>query len=256
MYLKLLEKTKEIENDPICQKNFEGHIKPKSIKQGPSANGGGGGGETEKHSPDYIKGWTDAIQDVLDKKANPTDSDYKPKQTDNSEYDNGYNDCMDKIKNGLEEGVTLSKGGGKSNSGDLPQIPWEQPNDNSGNQGGNSDNQGGKSGDQEDNSDSSKSNADGDSEEDNKSNGDEEDENGGKNPSKSEAELLDLTPEELKDRQLKANDVIEKYKDKISGAFGDFVKKCKVSKQLKSGGLTIRGISNKPAWNAQLNTSI
>ena len=162
LYLKLLEKSKEIENDPICQKNFEGHIKPKSIKHGPSANGGGGGGETEKHSPDYIKGWTDAIQDVLDKKVDPTDSDYKPKQTDNNEYDNGYNDCMSKIKKGLEEGVTLSKGGGKGNSGDLPQIPWEQPNDNSDNKG-NSDNQGRKS-DKQNNNDndnhSSKSNND------------------------------------------------------------------------------------------------
>ena len=150
LYLKLLEKSKEIEKDPVCQKNFEGHIKPKSIKQGPNINGGGGGGEPEKHSPDYIKGWTDAIQDVLDKKVDPTDSDYKPKQTDNSEYDNGYNDCMSKIKKGLEEGVTLSKGGGKGNSGDLPQIPWEQPNDNSDNQGGNSGDKGGKSDKQND----------------------------------------------------------------------------------------------------------
>ena len=258
LYLKLLEKSKEIENDPICQKNFEGHIKPKSIKHGPSANGGGGGGETEKHSPDYIKGWTDAIQDVLDKKVDPTDSDYKPKQTDNNEYDNGYNDCMSKIKKGLEEGVTLSKGGGKGNSGDLPQIPWEQPNDNSDNKG-NSDNQGRKS-DKQNNNDndnhSSKSNNDesnSNSKEDNES---EDGENGDKNSSNPEAELLNLTPEELKNRELKANDIIEKYKDKISGAFGDFVKKCKVSKQLKSGGLSIRGISNKPAWNAQLNTSI
>lgn len=257
LYLKLLEKSKEVENDPICQKNFEGHIKPKSIKQNPNA-GGDGGGESEKHSPDYIKGWTDAIQDVLDKKVDPTDSDYKPKQTDNSEYDNGYNDCMGKIKKGLEEGVTLSKGGGKGNSGDLPQIPWEQPNDNSDNQGGNSDNQGGKS-DKQNNDDngSSENNADGESNDDSGEDaGSKDGENGDKNSSNPEAELLNLTPEELKDRKLKANDVIEKYKDKISGAFGDFVKKCKVSKQLKSGGLTIRGISNKPAWNAQLNTSI
>ena len=251
LYLKLLEKAKEIENDPLCKKSFEGHIKPKSIKQGPNTNGGGGG-EPEKHSPDYIKGWTDAIQDVLDKKTDLTDSDYKPKQTDNSEYDNGYNDCMDKIKRGLEEGVTLIKGGGSGKSGDLPQIPWEQPKDNSGSNGGKSDN---KNNDNSDNG-SSKSNNDesnSGSKEDTES---EDTENGDKNSSNTEAELLDLTPEELKNRELKANDIIEKYKDKISGAFGDFVKKCKVSKQLKSGGLSIRGISNKPAWNAQLNTAI
>lgn len=249
LYLKLLEKAKDIENDPLCKKSFEGHIKPKSVKQGPNIGGGGGGGEPEKHSPDYIKGWTDAIQDVLDKKVDPTDSDYKPKQTDNNEYDNGYNDCMDKIKKGLEEGVTLIKGGGTGKSGDLPQIPWEQPHDNSDNKGGKSDNQNNDNGSSERNNEETNS----DSKEDTEG---EDDENGDKNSPNTEAELLNLTPEELKNRELKANDIIEKYKDKISGAFGDFVKKCKVSKQLKSGGLSIRGISNKPAWNAQLNTAI
>lgn len=258
LYLKLIEKSKEIEKDPVCQKNFEGHIKPKSIKQGPNINGGGGGGEPEKHSPDYIKGWTDAIQDVLDKKVDPTDSDYKPKQTDNNEYDAGYNDCMGKIKKGLEEGVTLSKSSGSGKGGDLPEIPWEQPNDNSDGQG-NSGDKGGKSDKQNNDNDnsSSESDADGKSNDDSEEDaGSKDGENGDKNSSNPEAELLDLTPEELRNRKLKANDIIEKYKDKISGAFGEFVKKCKVSKQLKSGGLSIRGISNKPAWNAQLNTSI
>ena len=125
LYCKLIEKKDIIEKDDIV-KGMYGKIKPKSIskQQGPTPPPPPGG----KHSKDYVRGWTDAIADVVKKKVNPTDKNYKPKSTGNDEYDNGYNDCMKDIKQGLEDGIQLSdsqqQGGG---GGDLPQIPWDTP---------------------------------------------------------------------------------------------------------------------------------
>lgn len=128
LYMKLLkeyEKNKKqmdekLKNDP----KFNGKLTPGSIDEEP---GGGGDGlmGAKKHSDDYRKGWTDAIQDALDKKVDPKT--FKPKKSKN-DYDNGYNDAMSEMKEGMENGVKLSKGGsGGGGSSDLPEIPWETP---------------------------------------------------------------------------------------------------------------------------------
>ena len=161
LYLKLLEKAKELEKDKTLQdqcKEFEGTIKPKSInKQNGGGNGPQGGGQN--HSKDYIKGWTDAIQDTLDKKIDPLKD--KPKNTGNKEYDQGYSDAIDTIKKGLEDGVTMgsSSGGGNAPQSDLPEIPWEKDQQDSQPSGGSGD---GNSNDSQ-SSDSSDSNSDSDS---------------------------------------------------------------------------------------------
>jgi predicted metal-dependent peptidase len=136
LYLKLIEHIDELKNDPVCQKSFDGKIKPKSVnkQQGPTPPPMPSG----KHSKEYIDGWTDAIQDVLDKKVDPLDDKRQPKDTGVKDYDAGYEDCLGNIKQGLEEGVTLSDGGSSGNGGgsDLPQIPWDVDNQS---QGGGSD---------------------------------------------------------------------------------------------------------------------
>ena len=81
-----------------------------------------------RHSADFIKGWTDAIKDVVDKKVNPTDPNLKPKNTGNEEYDDGYNAAIDNMKKGIEDGIDISDSGGggkKGSQSDLPQIPWD-----------------------------------------------------------------------------------------------------------------------------------
>lgn len=142
LYLKLIEHDDAIKKDPVCQKSFDGKIKPKSVnkQQGPTPPPPPGG----KHSKEYIDGWTDAIQDVLDKKVDPLDDNRKPKDTGVEDYDTGYEDCLDNIKQGLEEGVTLSdsSSGGNAGGSDLPEIPWDV--DNQGGSSGSS----GKSSDQ------------------------------------------------------------------------------------------------------------
>ena len=143
LYLKLIEHIDELKKDPVCQKSFDGKIKPKSVnkQQGPTPPAMPGG----KHSKEYIDGWTDAIQDVLDKKVDPLDDKRQPKDTGVKDYDAGYEDCLGKIKQGLEEGVTLSDGSSSGNAAgsDLPQIPWDVDNQNQGGSSGS-----GKSGEQ------------------------------------------------------------------------------------------------------------
>ena len=129
LYLKLIEKQDKIENDPLCKEvnqDFGGKIKPKEVrkKEGPTPPPPPPSG---KHSDDFIKGWTDAIKDVVDKKVKPTDPNLKPKNTGNEEYDAGYNAAINNMKKGIEDGIDISDGGGggKGPQSDLPQIPWD-----------------------------------------------------------------------------------------------------------------------------------
>ena len=129
LYLKLIEKQDKIENDPLCKEvnqDFDGKIKPKEVrkKEGPTPPPPPPPG---KHSDDFIKGWTDAIKDVVGKKVKPTDPNLKPKNTGNEEYDAGYNAAINNMKKGIEDGIDISDGGGggKGPHSDLPQIPWD-----------------------------------------------------------------------------------------------------------------------------------
>lgn len=135
LYLKLIEEKDKIEKDPLCQE-ISGKIKPKEVRKqnGPTPPPPPPQG---KHSKDFIKGWTDAIKDVVDKKVDPTDTNLKPKKTGNNEYDAGYNSAIDNMKEGLENGIDISSNGGGNNGGgsDLPQIPWDTDNDSDGGSG-------------------------------------------------------------------------------------------------------------------------
>ena len=136
LYLKLLEHIEELKNDPVCQKSFEGKIKPKSVTkrkmppEPPSPPTPPGG----KPSKEFIDGWTDAIQDVLDKKVDPLDDKRQPKNTGVKDYDKGYETCIKTIKRGLEDGIQIKDGGSndKKEDGVLPQIPWDLDNQNPG----------------------------------------------------------------------------------------------------------------------------
>ena len=146
-YVKLLnsDKYKKMSKDALEQwakdhdvdDPFEGKgkLKPKSVDT--QDTGGGGGGPQEKHSPDYIKGWTDAINEVLDngieageKKMADVFAESKNGKV-SEDYAKGFGDAIGQIKKGLEEGIKLSKnndgGEQQSNNSDLPQIPWDTP---------------------------------------------------------------------------------------------------------------------------------
>ena len=336
LYLKLLEHQKEIENDATCQKTFDGNIKPKSVNKDNQDGQDGDGGLSEKHSKDYIDGWTNAIQDTLDKKVDPLDKNRKPSNTGNDEYDKGYEDCMSKIKEGMENGVSMSSNGGSSSGGgsDLPQIPWDTENDNKSNDNKSNDNKSNdnKSNDNESASDAAKraqdaankakiaannaqkngdenadelkdaakraqdaadkakqaannaeaavnngnkkeaekqtkiakdaadkacaeaeksnQNADNQS----KNNNSKASQSSGKDTGEPDKTPTDTDLEELKKRH---KDVIEKYRNKISGVFGEFLDKCRSSVTLKASGLGTETKHGKGStWNNKFTSNI
>ena len=65
-----------------------------------------------------------------------------------------------------------------------------------------------------------------------------------------------MTEEEKAQIKAKAEGIIKKYKEKISGAFGDFVKKCKNSVKCDPNGLANNTRKGKGAWNKQMDVAI
>lgn len=124
LYMKMIELNKnQQEQLEDMDEEFEGKIKPKKVNKqdgpGPTPPPPPGG----KVSDEFKKGWTDAIKDVLDKKVDPLKA--KPKE-EKGDYEKGYNTAIETIKKGLEQGITISKGGGgKGPSNGLPPIPWD-----------------------------------------------------------------------------------------------------------------------------------
>ena len=66
----------------------------------------------------------------------------------------------------------------------------------------------------------------------------------------------ELTEEEKAQIKAKAEGVIKRYKDKITGAFGDFVKKCRNSVKCDPNGLANNTRKGKGAWNKQMDVAI
>lgn len=63
------------------------------------------------------------------------------------------------------------------------------------------------------------------------------------------------TEADLKDIKERAKEIIENYKNKLSGDFGTFISKCKKSVELKKSGLSTGVNKGMSGWNQQLNTS-
>ena len=66
----------------------------------------------------------------------------------------------------------------------------------------------------------------------------------------------ELTEEEKAQIKAKAEGVIKRYKDKITGVFGDFVKKCRNSVKCDPNGLANNTRKGKGAWNKQMEVAI
>lgn len=66
----------------------------------------------------------------------------------------------------------------------------------------------------------------------------------------------ELTEEQKAQIKAKAEGVIKRYKDKITGVFGDFVKKCRNSVKCDPNGLANNTKKGKGAWNKQMDVAI
>ena len=67
---------------------------------------------------------------------------------------------------------------------------------------------------------------------------------------------VELTEEEKAQIKAKAEGIIKRYKDKITGVFGDFVKKCRNSVKCDPNGLANNTRKGKGAWNKQMDVAI
>ena len=67
---------------------------------------------------------------------------------------------------------------------------------------------------------------------------------------------MPMTDEDRKNLAKRSQDKIKSYQDKISGVFGDFVKKCKSSVKLEKSGLAIQGQKVMKGWNQKMNSTI
>lgn len=115
-------------------------LKPRKITRvpPPGSNGHDGPDTDWEYSEDFVKGWTDAIKDVLNKKVDPLK--FKPLHnviestvtvSCGGTYEEGYNAAIEIIKQGLEKGLIVQGPGGDpgSDTTNLPRIPWDIPQD-------------------------------------------------------------------------------------------------------------------------------
>ena len=68
--------------------------------------------------------------------------------------------------------------------------------------------------------------------------------------------IEDITKEELEDIKNRAEKTISKYQNKISGAFGEFIKKCESSAKLEKSGLAIQAPKANKGWDDKMNSRI
>ena len=217
LYEKCMAKRDELmKNDDIQQaiEDFDGQkIKPKSIDKQQNPGPPPPPPPGDKHSKDYIEGWTQAIKDVLAKKVDPLTYDPKNPPSKNDEYNNGYNDAMAQIKKGLEDGIKMTDGepGPAGPKSDLPQIPWEQePQQSSGGSSGDSDKNDSKDSDKKDSKQNQSKNAEqsNNSKDDNKdaNKGDDNAEGGSGSSSSKTKPIEDMTAGEAADEAQEAAD--------------------------------------------------
>lgn len=133
LYIKIIKACQEDPNLAKKMKQKFGKLQPKKVTYMPP-------GKTppppppQKHSPDFIKGWCDAINDVFKGKVDPLT--YRPavsfmsfaaKSSKSADWQAGYDAAMEQIRIGMEQGIQVGGSSGSGGGGDLPQIPWDIP---------------------------------------------------------------------------------------------------------------------------------
>ena len=78
---------------------------------------------------------------------------------------------------------------------------------------------------------------------------------GGKDAGNGHADILE-TPEELQKIKEGWKDLIDEYSKKIAGDFGEFIKKCKSSKNCEKNGLEVNVTKGSSGWNQKMDSYI
>lgn len=267
LYLKLIEVADKLKKDKRCQAQCGGESDQQQSggsqsqqggEQSQSGSNGSGSGnnssnenktaEDAQKSADEAKKAAKEAQDAADKaKENgDKDADAKQKAADKAkEAAKEAQDAADKAKEAKDKGDKEGEEKAAKEAQDAENKAKQAANEATGKGEGN------KEGEESSNKQNGQS-SDGKGGD----NGDKEKNPGGKGGGGNGSEGNQESEVDLAKLKERAEKLIEKYKNKISGDLGSFLKQCQSSAALKETGLTVqtqRGIS---LWNQQLNSYV
>lgn len=239
LYLKLIEIVDKLKKDKRCQQANESEGQEGQEGQGQSGGGSsqqGGSGKSgvqpkenetaedaQKSADEAKKAAEDAQKAANEAKANgDKDADEKQKAADEAERAaEEAQDAADRAKEAKDKGDKEGEKKAAKEAQDAANKAKQAANKAAGKDGGNEQkNPGGKG--------------------------------GGGNGSKGNQE----TDVDLNDIKKRAEKTIEKYRNKISGDLGSFLKKCQSSAALKETGLVVQTQKGISLWNQQLNSYV
>lgn len=266
LYLKLLEVAEKLKKDQVCQdaqdNGGDGQGSSASSSSGNSSSGNsgnnssGGGSSSDKNdsqsntaegaqkSADEAKNAADKAQQNADSgKGSQEDADAAKDAA--KEAQDAADRAKDAANKGDKEGEAKAAKEAKDAADKAKKLAGE---------GGDKDNTDRTDGNGKDNEDGDKDNTDRTD-----SNG-KDDKSSGKGQGHGSSDGIgisgEMTEEEKERIKEKAEGIIKKYKEKISGVFGDFVKKCKNSVKCDPNGLANNTRKGKGAWNKQMDVAI
>ena len=262
LYLKLIEVADKLEKDKRCQEQCGDDSQQQSgnqSQQGGSQSQSGSGSNSSKEnktaedaqkSADEAKDAAKEAQDAADKAKNNGDSDADGKQKAADEAKDAAKEAQDaanKAKEAKDKGDKEGEEKAAKEAQDAANKAKQAANKATGKKDGESSNKSNNNGSNKEKGEKSSDNQDKDREKGNPGGKD-----GGGSGSKGNQES-EINLDELKKR---AEQTIEKYRNKISGDLGSFLKQCQSSSMLKENGLTVQTEKGISLWNQQLNSYV
>ena len=257
LYLKLLEVAEKLKKDQVCQNSQDGDGQGEGQGDGQGQGGSGSGSSGDsgnsssgdsnnqtasdaQKSADEAKKAADKAQQNADSgKGSQADADAaKDAAKDAQAAADRAKDCADK---GDKEGEAKAAQEAKDAADRAKKAAGEDGKDGDGK---GSDGKDGKGSDGKD------GNAGSDDGKSSKGRGK------GDGKDKGVGDLGEMTEEQKAQIKSKAEGIIKKHKEKITGAFGDFVKKCKNSVKCDPNGLANNTKKGKGAWNKQMDVAV
>lgn len=257
LYLKLLEVAEKLKKDQVCQNSQDGDGQGEGQDGGEGQGGSGSGSSGDsgnsssgdsnnqtasdaQKSADEAKKAADKAQQNADSgKGSQADADAaKDAAKDAQAAADRAKDCADK---GDKEGEAKAAQEAKDAADRAKKAAGEDGKDGDG-----------KGSDGKDGKDSDGKDGNGGSDDGKSSKG----RGKGDGKDKGVGDLGEMTEEQKAQIKSKAEGIIKKYKEKITGAFGDFVKKCKNSVKCDPNGLANNTKKGKGAWNKQMDAAV
>lgn len=258
LYLKLLEVAEKLKKDQVCQNAQDGDGQGEGQGDGQGQGGSGSGsssgdsgnsssGDSNNQTASDAQKSADEAKKAADKAQQNADSG-KGSQADADTAKNAAKDAQDaadRAKNCADKGDKE----GEAKAAQEAKDAADRAKKAAGEDGKDGD---GKDGKGSDGKDGTGKNGDAGSEEGKSGKG----RGKGDGKDKGTGDLGEMTEEQKAQIKSKAEGIIKKYKEKITGAFGDFVKKCKNSVKCDPNGLANNTRKGKGAWNKQMDVAI